>query len=380
MNRIIGVSLLAAVLVGCGVSTPDGLPDDTSPTPNPTDGEAVAIDAIVPDQGPRGTSVEIQGKGFGTELLGVEVRWGDEVIEPELVADNVITVTAPSTTTGGTVDIEVVAAEGSYKIENGYTYRGGYGGVVTIEYLEYINPDQFNPPGETTVYTYAAFMLPEITTLKEVITGAVASETCELNPVGPDADVEALDVGPEVTLAYNSFVLTVPKNGGFYFPDNASTDLTGYLANVEYDISATGGAGTESLPAFTVPDAAPTAASFTVTSPNVGGQFTIVPKSQDVTFNWTADNPGDAFQIQLLAYKLTGGADDGLTGNELHCTAVDDGSFTVTAADLAQLPQATHVIILFSRRIDKEAMSAVNQESNIESLGYHTQVGALEFN
>lgn len=376
MNRIIGVGLVSVGLFGCGVSTPDGLPDQ-SPTPTP--GEGVAIEAIVPNQGPRGTSVEIQGKGFGTDLVGVEVRWGDEVISAESVADNLITVIAPDVG-GGTVDIEVVTAEGSYKIESGFTYRGGYGGVVTIELLEYINPQQFNPPGQTSVYTYAALMKPEITPLKEIITGAVGSETCELNPVDPDADVEALDAGPQVMLTYNSFQLPIPKNTDFYYPDNASTDISGYLANVDYDISADGGTAADSLPQFVVQDAAPTAPSFTVTSPNVGGQFTIVSKSQDLTFNWTTNNPGDAFQIQLLAYKLTGGADDGLTGNELHCTAVDDGSFTIPATQLVQLTQATHVIILFSRRVDKEAVSIANQESTVEGLGYHTQVGALEFN
>ena len=382
MRRLFWAGLVI-VMAGCrvGVETPTNNEDTPTPTPTQDPTSPVQVQSVSPTEGPRGTTVEIHGVGFGTDSAVTVVRWGSVEIPPDSQTDTVITVTAPSMG-GGTVDVEVVTPEGTGLLTSAYTFRGGYGSVVTIEFLEYENPAQFNPAGETTISAYAAFLLPELDTLTPVITGQVPEGSCVFNPAPLQATVEPIDVGPDVTLKYNSLEIPIPKNGSFYFPSTSSTDLSGYISNSKYDIVTSGGTANPSLPAMVVPDAVQTSQTFTINSPNIGGSpFNTVPKANELVFTWSTSFPATAMGIQLSGYKLTGAADDGYTGNVLECTASDaNGTFTVTAAELAKLTLATHVVVLMSRRAEQTAIMAENQESLVEAIGYHSKIGVLEFN
>lgn len=347
---------------------------------NHTNPVVPTITDIVPATGPLegGIKVEILGTWFDDPYGDLTVTFGDVQLRPDEIASDRLVVKAPAVTDAGAVPISVHTVYGTVTRDDAFTYEfpaDRWGAYAEIALYDVINPNQFDPPLQDSVDGFAAFIEP----IEEpLIDGAAPTDTCEFNASSSTSNLDPtpLDVGGSVYMSSGSAGLTLAPDGNGYYAV-ADAPASSYAVGGLYDLVAGGGAG---LDTFSVPDAVQTLGDrLTVSAPNLGFYdattgYTEVPRNAALAFTWSG-TPTDFVQIDVYGFDV----DTGQYVNEIiTCDVVDDGSFSIPAAQIQKMT-TTDILLVYVSRGSFGEFEFTPNATHAQSLAFESLLGVLQF-
>lgn len=380
--------LALALLAGCGTY---GLEDrneslfdsDTSVQDPPCEG--MCIQSITPDSGPLsgGTSVQIEGEGFG---LAPQVYFGSLELDVTLLGTSQVLVSSPEVPVAGPVDVRVVNGDDEAVAYQGFTYTSGGGdtdadtdsdtdsdtdvpvtgqteGLVEYSYVVYGCPECFSQPSSLAFNVAAVFHNPVSASW---LSDLPPQGSCETTSASTPPATSYKDMGSWAYVSAGSTSVALQRgSGGIYLSASLGTDDK--LWNSSYDLQVPD-------PAWSVGDVMETTSGFDDVQP-----IAILNPSQsafanlnrnNVSFTWAPSGQAESFIIWVTVYNASGSAALG----ELYCHTEDNGGATLPASLFASYPPGALMSIQLSRR---QGSSQVNPRTGhtIEGASYIGLVG-----
>jgi len=297
-----------------------------------TDITALAVDSVNPEYGTTagGASVTISGGPFDETA---SVRFGGVLATVDSVTRNTIQVQTPPYDTEGSVDISVTTDSGTGGLTGGFYYiqdGAGLTGVMgAFEWYDIVGSYWSGTPRD---FGYSTFWFTVPVDAMYYSLYASTLDTCqsEYSYSGPDIYYYDFDV-PNATLV-------APDGGTLRHTWDSTYGMfdAGDLSNGDFDQNASYDMQTISptdFPSFEFPDIVRTPASFSVSSPAIGGSTVPSINRSSFTLTWTGS--GGDYMLAYLGRDLH--EEPPSSGNYVYtelvtCALRDDGSFTVPSS------------------------------------------------
>jgi len=377
--------LVSLLLAGCGTGL-TGLGTETDPQ---GDGPVFITD-VSPWWGPTagGTLVTITGVDF---TGAVTVTFNGVPADAFRESTESLLVTTPSALDQGPIDIEVVAAEGTATLTDGFWYSdtgmpdvgghdpgddptpsGLFGGLVEMSLLQIACPSCFNLTEGLQVTGNAAFHDPSPTSWTAWLP---PSGTCALNPAQAGPTSPRYDVGEWVYLESGATSIalrrTMGETGTLYEAQGFTE--TDYRRNASFDVFVPDGGV---YGAFRVTGGMETTEGFSSISPqellytDPSAAFAAALPQSGTLLTWAPSGGTGSFLVLVDVYDPNTGAYIA----EVGCFGPDNGAMTVPTGMLAQFPAYSLAAVYMVRYRISDAIIPTNG-ATLQSISQFGVVG-----
>jgi len=346
------------------IDTDTGLQIDTS-----LQAGNISIDSVEPSFGSNvgGDTVVITGGPFDESA---SVYLGSDKADIDMVLVDEITITTPSSTETGTVDVTVVTSDDSGVMSNGFSFLSDGTGLTGLlgEFSWYRYAGGYWSPDVDYGEAWLTFLDP--TTIEPWEIYGTALDTCSTST--PSIDANVLDFGgTEVVLSSSSGSdVTLPwiaANGMYINASNLTSSE--YSTDTSYDLSSVTGA--ESLNLAT-PGFLQTPSVFNLVQPVIDGNTPNNIKKDNINLQWDG-TAGDAMVFIMYTEDSNNNIQDFIT-----CVAEDDGSFLVDSSYWSTGDWgATLTFFIQAGRMVVQSATLPYNGSETKMAGVYWNIGAL---
>ncbi len=348
----------------------DGDSDADGDTDSDTDVDGnVAVTGVEPYYGTTagGQAVTITGGPFDSSAT---VRFGANSATVQSVNSSSLSVSTPSATDEGSVDVIVATDAGSGSFEDAFFYfedgQGEAGAIGVIGWYELLGNFWKDPTPYGVAWT--TFIVPQDFHIWDWY--APGSDNCvddSWSPTGEvyvyDMDVSTITIRPSsgspATLSWDNGLLE-------YINEDLSTSQ--FQANSTYSLDEI---TSSSFPAFSMSDLARTPSSFSITYPAMTGTQPARVNRNSFELRWSGSG-GDKVIIMAFLYNSAGSAID----QEVYCVVEDDGSFTIPSSAWSGFDSNRYIQVIVMRMLESGGTIDYNlSESRV--VGAHANIGLV---
>ncbi len=374
-----GVLAFAAADADTDIDTDADADADTDPdadTDADTDSDIIPeIDSIDPDWGTTIGGIEVTL--LGTFADDASIRVGGNEADLKTVQSNrgKLVFYTPEADSEGTVNIVLDSNDQTAKLDDAFTYyQDGTGKVGLIGAVTWVDQVGTYWGGATTDYGYAYLSPAEPGEWDWGLSYSGSLDTCTSNQSSysyePDIVGFPVDSGSSATLDSGSKSMRLPWNAGYgvFLVENLTAGEVG--AGATYDLSDLS-LTNDAFPEYTATDVVSIPASFTVSTPAIGGGV-VLEVSRGFSLAWSGGSAADGVIVTLNMWNSAGNDYQ----ETVYCHLRDDQGFnTPTSVWELGWPSGRQIDILVARYTVNPGIIPYNNASTA-ILGEYVVYGA----